>query len=154
MGKGCNGCIYHKVVWGGDHLGCCYAIDTDQLRGCPVEECDKYTPRKRKPLQSSSGKPQPKPKTKPEHKRGGIPASTLKTGCNKHPDCLTCPLPDCSCKPTVITKYNGGFPPYLVQYAKPGEEIPEPFDWDDPEQLMLYKRLYGRMRREKQKQED
>lgn len=36
----CRGCIYNRHIDGALH--CNYALDTDELRGCPADNCDKY----------------------------------------------------------------------------------------------------------------
>lgn len=36
----CRGCIYNRYIDGS--LRCNYALDTEELRGCPADNCDKY----------------------------------------------------------------------------------------------------------------
>lgn len=47
--KTCKGCKYLRPAAnaggeGGDQI-CHYLIDTNQKRGCPADQCDKYTPK-------------------------------------------------------------------------------------------------------------
>lgn len=47
--KTCKGCKYLRSAAnaggeGGEQI-CHYLIDTDEQRGCPADQCDKYTPK-------------------------------------------------------------------------------------------------------------
>lgn len=39
--ESCIGCKYYRSLYGKGQYICHYNWDTDQLRGCPVENCEK-----------------------------------------------------------------------------------------------------------------
>ncbi len=45
--KGCKGCKYYRLMTPSEKT-CFYFSDTNEFRGCPVEQCDKYTKAPRK----------------------------------------------------------------------------------------------------------